>query len=175
MQAVEADGEVTERGHDLWAVTGPELGVVLSEGHVPYPVEPVFYGPVPTDSVGQLGGGGVVVGQVSNRVHGVPADPAAGKRPARAGDLNRQRCMGEGDPGGDLDQVHGPGLESAMTLVAGRINGWDLFPGHGPKPAVHAGLVATGDQDVVSAPTEQVVDVGSLGVQGIGGDVGAIQ
>jgi len=26
---VEADGEVTERGHDLWAVTGPDLGVVL--------------------------------------------------------------------------------------------------------------------------------------------------
>jgi hypothetical protein len=39
VQAVEADGEVTERGHDLWAVTSQDLAVVLGEGHVPYPVE----------------------------------------------------------------------------------------------------------------------------------------
>ena len=41
MEAVEADGEVAERGHDLWTVTGPDLGVVLGESHVAYPVERV--------------------------------------------------------------------------------------------------------------------------------------
>src|ERR1035437_11137056 len=50
------------------------------------------------------------------------------------------------------------------------VSGWDLLPGHGPELAVQAGLVATGDQDVVSAPTEQVLGVGPLGVQGVGGD-----
>ena len=35
VEAVEADGEVTERGHHLWAVTGPDLGVILGESHVP--------------------------------------------------------------------------------------------------------------------------------------------
>jgi len=38
---VEADGEVTERGHHLWAVTGPDLGVILGESHVTNPVKPV--------------------------------------------------------------------------------------------------------------------------------------
>lgn len=35
---------------------------------------------------------------------------------------------------------------------------------------VQAGLVAFDDQDVVGAPTEQVLGVGPLGVQGVGGD-----
>ena len=35
-----------------------------------------------------------------------------------------------------------------------------------------AGLVATGDQDVVRTPTEQVLGVGPLGVQDVGGDDG---
>src|SRR5665647_1959255 len=129
------------------------------------PVKPVFYGPVPPDRIGQLGSGGVVVGQVGDRVHGLAADPFARKRPAGADDLNRQRGMREGDTGGDLHQLHGPGLDSAMTLVAGGVSGWDLFPGHGPELAVQAGLVALDDQDVVSAPTEQVLGVGPLGVQ----------
>ena len=50
--------------------------------------------------------------------------------------------MGEGDPGGDLDQFHGPGLDSAVALVGGGVRRWDLFPGHGSKLAVQAGLVA---------------------------------
>jgi hypothetical protein len=33
---VEADGEVAEGGHDLWAVTSMDLAVVLGEGHVPH-------------------------------------------------------------------------------------------------------------------------------------------
>jgi hypothetical protein len=42
------------------------------------------------------------------------ADPFAGKRPAGADDLNRQRGMREGDTGGDLHQLHGPDLDSAI-------------------------------------------------------------
>ena len=141
VQAVETDGDDTERGHDLWAVTGTDLAVVLGEGHVPYPVQPVLDGPVPTDRVGQLGCGGVVVGQVGDCVDGFAADPAAGKRSAGAGDLDRQRGMGEGDPGGDLDELHGPGLDSAVALVGGGVNGVDLSPGHGPKLAeIPAGI-----------------------------------
>ena len=39
----EADGQVTQGGHDLWAVAGAQLVAVLIEDHVPDPVETVFY------------------------------------------------------------------------------------------------------------------------------------
>ena len=100
---MEADGEVAEGGHDLWAVTGPDLGMVLGEGHVADPVQPVLYGPVPTDRVGELGRSGVVVGQVGDRVDGFAAGAFAGEGSAGAGDLDCQGGVGKGDPGGDLD------------------------------------------------------------------------
>ena len=99
-KAVEADGEIAERGHDLWAVAGPDLGVVLRESHITDPVESVLYRPVPPDHVGRLGCDGVVVGQVGDRVHGLPADPGAAKRSAGAGDLDRQRGTGKAIPAG---------------------------------------------------------------------------
>lgn len=132
MESVEADCEVAERGHDLCAVAGSDLGVVLGEGHVADPVWPVFYGPVPADRVGELGGGGVVVGKVGNCVHGLPADLGAGKRPAGAGDLDRQRGVGEDVPGRDGSKLDGPGLDSAVALVGGGVSGGDLPPGDGP-------------------------------------------
>ena len=59
-----------------------------------------------------------------------------------------------------------------MALVGGGVSGWDLLAGHAGKLAVQAGLVVLDDQDVVSAATEQVVGVGPLGVQCVGGDDG---
>ena len=45
----EADGQVTQGGHDLWAVAGAQLVVVLIEDHVPDPVKSVLDSPVPLE------------------------------------------------------------------------------------------------------------------------------
>jgi len=42
-------GQVTQGGHDLWAVAGAQLVAVLVEDHVPDPVEPVLGSPAPLD------------------------------------------------------------------------------------------------------------------------------
>jgi hypothetical protein len=86
---------------------------------------------------------------VDGRTVSDAADAFAGKGSASAGDLDCQRGVGKVDPGGDLDQFHGPGLDSAAGLVGGGVSCRDLFPGHGPELVVQAGLVAFDDQDVV--------------------------
>ena len=48
-EADEADGQVTQGGHDLWAVAGAQLVAVLIEDDVPDPVETVLDSPVPLD------------------------------------------------------------------------------------------------------------------------------
>ena len=42
-------GQVTQGGHDLWAVAGAQLVAVLIEDHVPDPVKSVLDSPVPLD------------------------------------------------------------------------------------------------------------------------------
>jgi len=51
-QSDEADGQVAQGGHDLGAVSGAQLVVVLVEDHVSDPVEPVLDSPVPLDPGG---------------------------------------------------------------------------------------------------------------------------
>ena len=55
----EADGQVTQGGHDLWAVAGAQLVAVLIEDHVPDPVKSVLDSPVPLDPGGNLFGLGL--------------------------------------------------------------------------------------------------------------------
>ena len=40
-EAVQADHEVAQGGHDLWGGTGAYLGLVFGEGHIADPVQPV--------------------------------------------------------------------------------------------------------------------------------------
>lgn len=134
------------------------------------PVQAVLDGPAPADRIRELGGSDVVVGHVGDRVHGFAAAALVGKGPTGPGDLDRQRGLGELDPGGDGVRFHRPCLDPAVALADRGISGWDLFPGHGPQLAVQAGLVALGDEDVVSAAPGQIGDVGPLGVQCVGGD-----
>ena len=51
VQAEEADREMAEGGHSLRTVTGPDLGPVFVEGHVPHPMHFIFNPPVPLHEV----------------------------------------------------------------------------------------------------------------------------
>ena len=48
-KADEADGQVSQRGHDLRAVSSAQLVVLLVKDHVTDPVKPVLDFPVPTN------------------------------------------------------------------------------------------------------------------------------
>src|SRR6266496_294483 len=66
-EAEGVEGQVAKAGQGSWCGTGPELGVVLSEGHVSGPVETVFHAPMPA---------GVVVEVLRAGQVGVQADDA---------------------------------------------------------------------------------------------------
>ena len=55
-EAVQADHEVAQRGHDLRAGAGADLGSVFVVGDVADPVEPVLDLPVAADPRGEFGG-----------------------------------------------------------------------------------------------------------------------
>src|SRR4051795_2899008 len=92
-EAVQADCEVAQGGHDLRAGSDADLGQVLGEGDVADPVQAVLDLPVPADPGGELVGAGLMRVQVGDRVDGLGA-PAAllpgpgGDGPGAAGDLD---------------------------------------------------------------------------------------
>lgn len=59
----EADGEVSQHSHDLRAVSGAQLAVVLARDDVSDPVGPVLDSPVPLDPDRDDLGPGLVHGQ----------------------------------------------------------------------------------------------------------------
>lgn len=110
----QADGEVAQGRHDSRAVSGSDLGQVLAVGDVADPVQSVLDAPVPAQGVGELDGGGLLGSQVGDRVDRFGAPPAAGQRPAAAGDLKRQPGVREADSSADRGEFEGALLASAM-------------------------------------------------------------
>ena len=72
-EAVQADRQVAQGGHDLWAGAGADLGEVFGEGDVADRVQGVLDLPVPADPDGELGGANLVRAQVGGRVDGLGA------------------------------------------------------------------------------------------------------
>lgn len=69
--SVDADGEVAQAGHDDGSLAGADLEQVLTEGHIPDPVESVLDAPVGPERVGELSRRGLLPGQVGDQVDGL--------------------------------------------------------------------------------------------------------
>ncbi|MGH3586800.1 MAG: hypothetical protein ACRDQ0_10800, partial [Pseudonocardia sp.] len=104
-EAVQADRDVPQGGHDLRPGAGLDLGGVLGEGDVADPVQAVLDLPVPPDPGGQFGGPGLVRAQVGDRVDGLGAPPGAVQWSAFSGHLDGQRRPGKPDPGADRSHL----------------------------------------------------------------------
>jgi hypothetical protein len=109
-EGVQTDHQVAQRGHDLGAVAGADLGEILGERYVTHPVQAVLDLPVPADPGGQLLGTGLVWSKVGDRVDGLgaPAALPAGvgaERSGLTGDLHGLAGVRERDPGGDGDHL----------------------------------------------------------------------
>ena len=70
-QAVQADRDVPECGHDLGGCAGAGLRAVLVVGHVAHVVDLILDGPMPADDLRELGGAGLVEVEVSDCVDGL--------------------------------------------------------------------------------------------------------
>ena len=100
-QAEQADGQVPQGGHDLWAVAGAGLAEVFAECHVANPVQAVLDAPVSAEPGRELVRAGLVGGQVGDGVDGLGAPFAGVAFADLAGDLDGLRGVREQDPGGD--------------------------------------------------------------------------
>ena len=105
-------GQVTQGGHDLWAVAGAQLVAVLVEDHVPDPAEPVLDSPVPLDPGRNLLGLSLLHRQRADQVdhlNGCPLGLTILARTltvpggSRAPDLKHLSRLREVDPGGCPD------------------------------------------------------------------------
>src|SRR3954468_18826894 len=98
-EAVTADREVAQHGHDGGAGAGADLGQVFGEGDVADPVQPVLHVPVPADDVGELLGADVGEAEAGDRVDrlGRPLLGAA-DRASTPDDPGGQAGVGEPDP-----------------------------------------------------------------------------
>src|SRR5664279_1429572 len=115
--ADEADGEVTQSGHDLWAVAGAYLGMIFSERHVADPMQAVLDRPVPACPVRELSGVGLCGGEAGDRVHG-DGVPASGVQCTdAAGDLDGLHGVREQQPGGDGDDLDAAPFDSPVAAV----------------------------------------------------------
>ena len=70
-EAVAADGEVAQGGHDRGSVGSAGLGQVLFEGDVADAVQLVLDAPVPADRLSEQVGTGCAPGQAGDRVDGL--------------------------------------------------------------------------------------------------------
>ena len=59
VQAEEADREIAEGGHGLRTVTGPDLGSVFVERHIPHPMDLIFDAPMTLHEVQEVLGRGL--------------------------------------------------------------------------------------------------------------------
>jgi hypothetical protein len=66
----DGDGQVAQGCHDLWPASGADLGAVLIEAQVAYPVQPVLDAPVAADDGGELGRAGLGHAQGGDGVAG---------------------------------------------------------------------------------------------------------
>src|SRR3954454_8649140 len=71
-----ADRQVPERGDRSRSGTGSDVGVVLAEGDIPGPVEPVLHRPVPALVVAEVLGSGQRGGQAGDSVDDLLRCPA---------------------------------------------------------------------------------------------------
>jgi hypothetical protein len=104
--------------HDLWGGAGADLGQVLSEGHIPHPVQPVLDLPQAADPGGQLIGSGFVRIQVDDRVDdlGAPSPLLPGARGGAGAASDLDGLAGArhvGDPLGNRDERPCPGHDRA--------------------------------------------------------------
>src|SRR5665647_2911924 len=77
--AVQADSDVPEGGHDLRGRPSAGLGPIFVEGDVAHVVDPVLDGPVPADDLGELGWCDLVEVEVGEGVDGLGLDLAAAR------------------------------------------------------------------------------------------------
>ena len=99
----EADGQVTQGGHDLWAVAGAQLVAVLIEDHVPDPVKSVLDSSVPLDPGRDDLGLGIGHREGANQVDHLNMLPALDGPGAL--ELDHLRSPGEVHPGGSLNRL----------------------------------------------------------------------
>ena len=122
------------------ALTGTDVGGVLTEGHVPHIMDPVLDAPLGLHDLCDALRVGLAGGQVGDHAHGLPA--AFPGRPhgavARdAGDLTR---VGGSPVRGS--HLHHPRIDTAVSAQCGAEAGPHVLPGHLPARLPQFGRVA---------------------------------
>lgn len=92
------------------------LGTGLQQSDVADPVEAVLDAPVTAQGVGQVGGGGLLCGQVGDRIDGLGPPSPGVCSPAAPADLQCQPGFGEGDAGADRGEPDGPLVDTAVAF-----------------------------------------------------------
>ena len=92
-QSEEADGEVAQPGHNLRCGAGSYLRAVFIQGHIPYPVDPVFDTPMTSPQIEQPDGVGFLRRQAGNCVGRLPAGSSF-----PVGDALQPACLGQMGP-----------------------------------------------------------------------------
>lgn len=138
---------VAQRCHDLRGSAGADLGQVLGEGDIADPVQAVLDLPVPADPGGELGGAGLVGGQVGDGVDGLGAPAAVFAGPGRdragaAGELDGLGGVRELDPGRDGDDLECADLAAPVPGFGAAVCGLDIAPRELGELAAQPGLVA---------------------------------
>src|SRR5262249_4399544 len=144
------DGEAAQGGHVLRAVSGADLGGVLTEGGVPDEVEPVFDDPVRPQDLRDAFRGCLAAGQVGDDVDGLAALLAvfgAGAVAYGLGGLGGVREV-DGEVG-DGQGLHDSGLLAAVAGGAVVELRRRLLPGQGAQLGVEVLLVAFHGEGVV--------------------------
>ena len=92
-QSEEADGEVAQPGHNLRCGAGSYLRAVFIQGHIPYPVDPVFDTPMTSPQIEQPDGVSFLRRQAGNCVGRLPAGSSF-----PVGDALQPACLGQMGP-----------------------------------------------------------------------------
>jgi hypothetical protein len=152
-------------------VTGADLAVILVEGDVTNPVQPVLDLPVAPQQPSQPGGVGLGGSQAGDRVGDLAAQDAPSKVGGVAVDNHDLGGVGEVDDVGDRGGADPAMLDAAVATVYGVVL-------RGTRPhrepidrSDQARLVVLDHEQVIGLLVlDQPAGVGALGVQGIGGD-----
>jgi hypothetical protein len=147
VDAQDAQGEVSERGHGAGSGVGADFGAVFVVGDIAYPMQAVFYGPVAADPGGEVGCGGLLSGQTGDRIHDFGGPFLAVQPSGFAGDLDGLAGVGEDDSGRYGDEFDAALFHPAVGAGGGGVCGRDIFSGQGLELVKQVGLVApSGDQ-----------------------------
>ncbi|OFR59147.1 hypothetical protein HMPREF2883_12590, partial [Actinomyces sp. HMSC075C01] len=157
-------GQVTQGGHDLWAVAGAQLVAVLIEDDVSDPVKSVLYPPVSLDPGGDGLGLGVGHGQGAHQVDHLNA--LAAFDGSGAADLDHLRRPREVHPLRDLEGLDGaPHPPTVRGVDPG--DGRDTLEGQGLERPAQGLVVVQRRQEVVTTTPADPPGGVRLGVHGV--------